>query len=79
MLEQVLKISSYKKQLRYYFEVSLPCPFQITRGKCQLPNTRIDEIALQENHQQNVDGKETYCSSANERYETNYIIFNLYK
>ena len=46
-----------------------------------LPKYLINELEFNELDQklQNVDGKEIYCSSANERYETNYIIFNLYK
>ena len=46
-----------------------------------LPKYLINELEFDELDKklQNVDGKETYCSSANERYETNYIIFNLYK
>jgi hypothetical protein len=46
-----------------------------------LPKYLINELEFDELDQklQNVDVKETYCSSANERYETNYIIFNLYK
>ena len=46
-----------------------------------LPKYLISELELDELDQklQNADIKETYCSSANERYETNYIIFNLYK
>ena len=46
-----------------------------------LPKYLINELELDELDQklQNVDEKETYCSSGNERYETNYIIVYLYK
>ena len=46
-----------------------------------LPKYLINELELDELNQklQNVDVKEAYCSSANERYETNYIIVYLYK
>ena len=44
-----------------------------------LPKYLINELELDELDQklQNVDVKETLCSSANERYETNYIIVYL--
>ena len=46
-----------------------------------LPKYLISELELDELVQklQNADIKETYCSSDNERYETNYIIVYLYK